>query len=166
MNESTSRTAPITKPQRRFRARLSSRYLFTALMAALTLVAGTTTPASARTHDAKSSYIYAGGTGHWHVKFHGKASSENGTYTLTGTLEGSCSHAVGTAQPWMGLQYGSSSESWRIVEAQCLNSSKVQVKESGKLGSDGKLWIRAGGWGGAFAGYWGWTGSRILYLND
>ncbi|WP_192939116.1 hypothetical protein [Streptomyces cinnamoneus] len=135
-------------------------------MAALTLVAVTTAPASAKTQDVKSSYVHAGGTGHWNVKFRGTASSKNGTYTLKGALEGACSNAVGTAQPWMGLPYGSSSESWRIAEAQCLSSSKLQVNESGKLGSDGKLWVRAGGWGGAFAGYWGWTGSRILYLND
>ncbi|GGX78376.1 hypothetical protein [Streptomyces hiroshimensis] len=63
----------------------------------------------------------------------------------------------------MGLEYGGSGESWKLLEAPCGNgdsgtsTSRATLYGAGWLSSDRKVHLRAGAWGGWRPfGTWGW----------
>ncbi|QHC21409.1 hypothetical protein [Streptomyces sp. GS7] len=102
----------------------------------------------------------------YHVTAVVTAKSDDGDhYTIEGLLMGDCHLSSGVEQ-YMALEYASSRESWKTIQAPCPTEGGVRFRESGILSNsgDGKVHLRAGAWGGTIAGSWGWGDTTIVVV--
>ncbi|MGW2595143.1 hypothetical protein ACWCXC_33415 [Streptomyces sp. NPDC001515] len=102
----------------------------------------------------------------YHVTAHVTVKSDgDGHYTIEGLLTGDCHLASGVSQ-YMALEYASSRESWKTIQAPCPTEGGVHFKESGDLSvsGDGKVLLRAGAWGGTIVGSWGWGDTTTVVV--
>ncbi|MFG2002267.1 hypothetical protein ACGFNU_24255 [Spirillospora sp. NPDC048911] len=165
MSEPTAPRAPAGALRRHARPQRPATYTLAALIAAMALMGGTATSATADPEPKKEnwgvSYQETTIPGDWKVGGYGEVWREGNSYHIKGSLHSKCPYGRGGKA---ALMYGSSVEGWRYFTTKCGDGENVTVdlELSGPLGPDGKVWFKPACytiW--AISATWGYGGESI-----
>ncbi|MFI9629305.1 hypothetical protein [Streptomyces sp. NPDC052042] len=143
------------------------RFLLCAVAAMMMTLSGGSPATAAGPQEFLVEYRYDGGiftANNYQVYVSGTVTRHGDQYELKAIVEATCRHVVGPSQEW-SLAFGSSAESWRYVSGSCPEDEyKGSFTRTGPLGSDGRVYVQAGAYGGRVFGSWGWGDQRSVWV--
>ncbi|MFE6977187.1 hypothetical protein [Streptomyces sp. NPDC057682] len=122
--------------------------------------------AAAEPQSVDLSYVYGGtlNRNYYNVHITATVTRVGDQYKLSGSVTSLCNRESGPAQRW-GLSFGSSAENWRYLDGSCEGDTRTErIEQSGPLGSDGRVYLQAGAYGGQLAGSWGWGEQKSVWV--
>lgn len=144
-----------------------NRFMLCAVAAMAVTLSGIS-PAAAASEDVQVTYestISTNSGNAYNVEINATVTRIGDHYELKGKVQAWCVHSTGPDQKW-GLAFGSSAESWRYEEGTCgdRQTSYADINVSGPLGSDGRVYLQAGAFGGNSFGTWGWGTQKSIWV--
>ncbi|MFE5097476.1 hypothetical protein ACFRCI_46220 [Streptomyces sp. NPDC056638] len=143
------------------------RFLLCAVAAMTVTLSGGSPATAAGPQEFQIEYQHDGGiftNNRYDVYIFGTVTRHGDQYKLKAVVRSTCLHDSGPSQEW-SLAFGSSAESWRYVSGSCPNyEHKVSVTRTGPLGSDGRVYVQAGAYGGRGFGSWGWGDAKSVWV--
>ncbi|MEU2994670.1 hypothetical protein [Streptomyces sp. SM13] len=129
-------------------------------------LSGNSRAAAAEPQSVELQYVYGGtlNRNFYNVQIEATVTRNGDQYQLSGVVRSYCNRDSGPSQKW-GLAFGSSAESWRYLEGPCEGDMRTErIEQSGPLGSDGRVYLQAGAYGGQLAGSWGWGEQKSVWV--
>ncbi|MFE7046740.1 hypothetical protein ACFU9X_47590 [Streptomyces atratus] len=144
------------------------RFLLCAVAAMMVTLSGGNPATAAGPQEFQVGYYHDGGiftNNRYDVYIYGTVTRHGDQYELKAIVQTECRHDSGPSQEWK-LAFGSSDENWRYVSGSCHDyEHRVSFTRTGPLGSDGRVYVQAGAYGGrSMFGSWGWGDQKSVWV--